>query len=737
MAKKRYGLLCALALLSGSLSLSGANTNDWEDLSFSSDDFIKSFPEFPSYSELLQEAKEEQLKRKARMLRRSRFPTYKHPIKHLNILALLADTQSHLKQAAAKANSLASSLHRSSEAVKFLNIIEFFPEEELITSQQLPQNLAPETPPFTSIEAEPSPIDTPALAEPPTPKPPAPTSSPEVKTYYIDAFQVEVQGSHPELPSKEEISHIPFFLSLQKNVWQAGLEPGTEKVSFTLSELQRLASPEPFTVGALQAIADQLSTYLKKQGYLGIYVSFQPLEQGSHTYIIQVSLTEVKRVSYNGDQKVGERIVALSPIQGSGQDRMHGDLLRKEKLERFLRQMNRHPNRQVGVELSLEELSEGVRLDYIIDQRRPWFVYAATSNSGVSSLGRYVVDLGFADTQVSNHDDVLQINLSSNTRGKVYSALGSYELPLSYEYLFNIGLNAAYSHYTSSQLGFKKKEFEGDQASSQLKLSKGMFENEWGLLELVCDLSYRYVQVKDHLLDTQSSQHFFYPGVGIHVQGNQPSKWGSFDLMLRANLKGYEEEKLALLGRSNPSERWGVLYWHGFLNWLPSLQFSAQESEGVAVRKALHELAFKSSGQISLGSRLIPQFKAVMGGEHTFRGYPTSVTSGDIAGVLSMEYILHLTPLFFKQAFNQPTFTPPAVYSDLKLFMDVGGVKNLKAKETELDASALADIGLGFSIRALNHIFFDLSWGVALKELAQANVKVGHQEVFFNVTYRY
>ena len=160
------------------------------------------------------------------------------------------------------------------------------------------------------------------------------------------------------------------------------------------------------------------------------------------------------------------------------------------------------------------------------------------------------------------------------------------------------------------------------------------------------------------------------------------------------------------------------------------------------------ELAWRFSGQTSLGTRLIPQVEGVLGGLVTVRGYPQSIAAGDSFVNGSLEYRYHI-PLGFRsvEPWQLPwvgTFRPgpddmlrlPDWDLVVATFVDAGQVWNQDRVLGEHD-DALASVGLGLEVIVRRNFSLRVDYGVALLPIPNANVNRYDGEFNFSALLRY
>ena len=98
----------------------------------------------------------------------------------------------------------------------------------------------------------------------------------------------------------------------------------------------------------------------------------------------------------------------MQPVGAGG--RARGDLLFRDELDRYVKQLNRHPGRRVDVTLTPTVEPGGVFVDYLVAEDRPWTSYWQWSDTGTDATTDNRQRFGFQHVQLTGADDILRVD---------------------------------------------------------------------------------------------------------------------------------------------------------------------------------------------------------------------------------------------------------------------------------------------------------------------------------------
>lgn len=523
--------------------------------------------------------------------------------------------------------------------------------------------------------------------------------------------------------------------------------PGVEAVTLKLSEITE-GSGGKFYRSAIQAMSAAVAEELNRRGVFGVFVTpsdqdidehtGKDLREGRTALVLLTYTAVVKDVrtiargerfgdeaSINNPAHAG--ILARSPV-------VPGQLLRKDKLDDYAYQLKRHPGRAVDIAVAAADEEGGAQVDYLVGENKPWTLYFQLSNTGTKNTTEWRERFGFTHNQLTNHDDILQLEYSTAGFESSHAILPSYEFPLLSNKL-RAKVYGSWTEYTASDVGVSGAEFTGDGWSVGGELIWTVAQ--WGptFLDLVGGARWQNVHTRNesdpnNAIDGQDD--FFLPYVGARVSRDTNFARTYAEALIEFNasgIAGTSDSEIAKMGRSDPDSEFAVFRWDltQSLYLEPLFNPKGGTADGKGMTLA-HELVGSFRGQNALGSRLIPNFEGVAGGFYSVRGYPESVVAGDDSMVASLEYRFHIPNAFsareparlFGRDFRTTPQTPYYGTADwdlmAKAFFDVGRVTNSDRLSFENDET-LSGAGLGLELQVMRNVNIRADWGVALEEV--------------------
>ena len=612
--------------------------------------------------------------------------------------------------------------------------------------------------------------------------------------YWVGRVYLSYANEHPLQPPISLIAGASYALGRASDGY-VGARRGGSNVWFHLPELG-VAEPVPLYATGLQDLCEQIVAELGERGMMGVYVAPSPSDIDAETGgdVRPEGVTDLHLVVHTGRVQAvrtfhapqapaaqpveiaddRQKIAADSPLQPVGA----GDPLDKNKLDSYLANLNRLPGRMVDVVLTPTLTPGVVNLDYLVQEDRPWTIASDISNTGTESTGKDRQHFGFADYQLTGSDDVLLVDYLTSGFSATNAVNGSYEARVPYTTGLRWRFGGNWSQYESDQFGVSNVTVQTDANDPNVTTTKTTVDRikfggtQWevnGTLvqNLFAEPGFfvdafgggRYMDVKVvNLTSFRAEMPFFIPLLGMnldrswptaHLQGN----W-TFQQSL-PELTGATPEDLALfsaIGRANLDSSWRILS-VGFAGsiylqpWFHGTRFF--NPRPLRPREMTHELVYRIGGQTSLGTRLVPQVEAVLGGASTVRGYPQSIASGDSSFNGSVEYRYHI-PLGFKTV--DPVELPwlgttfrVGPDSALRLpdwdlvfaaFSDFGRVYNQDKVLGEHNDS-LASFGFGTELVLRRNLSVRFDYGWALLDVPNAGVSRGDGEAHFYALVRY
>ncbi len=589
--------------------------------------------------------------------------------------------------------------------------------------------------------------------------------------YAVDEIVPTYAEPHPAHPPLSGLRSATFELGRTADGYVAP-RPGVQTVRFYLAQLSA-AGPQRIYASGLRALNEQLVAWLNGQGLRGVLVRphEEDIDPESGEDRRAANQTELRLLIWTGRvQEVrtfasGERVPpeeradheahaglkAHSPIQPGA---VRGqDLVDQTKLDAYVARLNRHPGRRVDAALSPGHEPGTVYLDYLITENKPWTAYLQYSDTGTDQTTKNRQRFGFTHTQLTGHDDILQIDYLTGDFDDVSAFYGSYDRPLFGSERLHGRLFGTYSEYDASVLGFPGFAFEGQQWGFGAELIANVFQRRDLFVDLFAGLRYQDIEVQNPFaLNPSADDQFLLPRAGVRMERKTDISKLRANAYLELNsgsLSGNDAddpEEAGGLGRANVDEDWLVLRWDTrFETYLEPLFHRAAWDDPATPQSSTraHEIALLFRGQWAFNNRLIPQEQRIAGGFHTVRGYPQAASAGDSLFLGSAEYRFHLPRSFgLREPSRLPWIgafrvAPRRVYGMpdwdliLRLFVDAARVESSHRSAGEENHSLLS-AGFGTEIQLWRNFVGRFDLGFALRDSTSLRIKRGDSEAHFS-----
>ena len=235
-----------------------------------------------------------------------------------------------------------------------------------------------------------------------------------------------------------------------------------------------------------------------------------------------------------------KRILHNSPIQPATQPSAGASsFFDQKKVNDYVDRLNRQPGRRVDVALSAADQPDQYTLDYLINEIKPWYVYAQISNTGTAITDEWRERFGFVDNQLSGNDDILSIDGVTDFQQST-NVTGSYEFPL-FSDNPNFGTDrlrarvyGLWDQYTAADLGLLSDTFNGTDYSGGAEIAYNIFQRGNMFLDLIGGVRYQSSQVKSQFQQTSATANYIIPYVGGRLEDYQPT----FDVCRRPERRG-------------------------------------------------------------------------------------------------------------------------------------------------------------------------------------------------------
>ena len=654
------------------------------------------------------------------------------------------------------------------------------PTAEPVASATVSVATSPESTPAPT-ESVPAPPPAPPAAEEAKPAPEtvaaAPTENPTpVATasqgLAVDHFEFTYGLEHPALPSLAELQKLTIKATRDGNVYRASAASGAASLA-----LGSIPEGSRFDVDALREVAQEVVRWYNSRGLYGVWVAYADLESSASglvdnrpadnrsarlvvwaSQIAKVrTLARGKRIKTEAsiNNSKHRRIIQNSPLHPGKTPDQPGSLFNKKVLDDYLYGLSLHPGRRVEASIASAGQPGRVVLDYLVNETRAWQLFSQVNNYGTVSTGRIRARVGFQDNQLTNHDDILNLDVIGTTDFKTYGSFLSYRLPLWRPAKVLMRIYASYGDFATLGSGevvsrtYLGKNWQGGlEFSNRLSLWRG-----WQLQSaLGANFNHYELASKIDTSDAGSGNtNFLMPFIGVTLSHDYT--WGGISggLRLDSTVGSFANtsttDGIELLGRKPVDSKWTSARWN--LNgtvFLDALFSHPDQTPAMA-----HEVTAYLKGRQLFGAktkRMIPQEQEPLGGAMSIRGYPESIISADEFISSSIEYGYHL-PRALKpgdegKLFGRPMRWRPKQTGQnpdwdlvLRAFFDYGYRKvNPDPNQTPDPAVAtayndksfgIAGTGIGFSLFVKQYFSFRCDLGMALTKLEDKDREEGKQ----------
>jgi hypothetical protein len=620
----------------------------------------------------------------------------------------------------------------------------------------------------TSLTAADAPTTTPA---------PAPEKSYSID-YFSPVFETRAGQATADAAFQANLTEIIGNTEIELGQTGAGyvvVSPNVPTARRRIAEL-KLEGSAQYSQGAVLAIDKAIVRELNKHGYGAVLVVPDPRDidpqdlsdvrpgyKGALRILVSVPTAAQVRTVASGDRipwsnrvnnSKQERIIHNSPVQATTQPTNNSTPFFDEpRVNEYVDRLNRQPGRHVDVAISAADQPDQYTLDYLVNETKPWYVYAQTSNTGTVLTNTWRERFGLVDNQLSGNDDILNLDAVTDFDQST-NVTGSYELPIGAD-VPSLGTDrlrarvyGLWDQYTASDLGLSGSSFTGNDYSGGGELILNFYQYHNLFLDAIGGARYQSSTVKSTIEETNSTAEYILPYAGVRVQDYRDIYYYVGAVNVEGGITNTNKTVLDQLGRADPDSDWVLLQ--------PSAQGSffveplVDPSDFGAGRGTLaHEIYLSARGQWALNSRLIPQFEQAAGGFYSVRGYPEAELAGDTVFFGTAEYRFHLArflsvepnPSNFK-LFGEPfRLTPQQPYQRpdwdliLRTFVDAGQVLQSRKVTGEYD-NTLVSAGAGLELQVKQNVDIRGDWGMALSGLG-SRVKVGSNRFTLIVTLLY
>ena len=572
------------------------------------------------------------------------------------------------------------------------------------------------------------------------------------------SFQME-PANNPRMPTEASLMSTPVTLYKTDKSFSGSPDSKGEKVTLTLTELA--VANGTLTDSARMVIQNAVVSSVNTMGVGGVACLVEPAAKSDDKNVIKVVAAQISGVrTVASGLRAGETGQAVnsdkhatikneSPIK-------EGDIMQKEVLEDYLYSLSRFPGRTVSAAVSNEPSSAQVVLDYYVQEKKIFDVYASISNTGTTDTSKYQERVGILATQLTNNDDILSIDYQNSNFSGTQNVNGYYDARVGTLKDFRWRVTGQWGQYYSSDLGLAEENFNGNNWGVQGDIIWTFLQKGNSFLDFDFGVKGWNAQTNNELFQSTGNANFVTLSGTLDAMalGDTWAIQGSFGGMYTTT--NADQEELDNLGRIDTSDSYftmnGSVYGSFYLD--PLLDSSWKSSKSL-YKPLVHEIFGSLRGQYAFDYRLTPLSQYTMGGLYTVRGFAQSITAGDSALVGTIEYRMHI-PRMFNAAVPTGTFpsaakpfrwvpdsgTGGAPDWDLVLsaFFDGGTVNNNNAYAFEAN-TPMYSAGVGLDLTILQNVALGVDWGWALNSIdnqsAGIQVDSGSSQFWFTATIVY
>jgi len=485
----------------------------------------------------------------------------------------------------------------------------------------------------------------------------------------VDRFEFRYGLEHPQLPALDEVNRVSVRLVRgSDDVWRlsADLQAGE------ILTLGSIPAGSRFDASALRTIAQEIVRWYNSTGLYGVWVAFQELEAGAtgvadrrsaedrtaRLVIWASQVAEVRTLArgqrIKAQDSVNHRkhrgVARSSPLQPPAAPEQPGDLFRQQVLNQYLVGLSQHPGRLVEASIASSGEPGRIVLDYLINESKTWQIFSQVTNFGTEATGEWRGRVGFQHNQLTNHDDILNIDAITTPDLKTYGSFVSYRIPVFRPAKLLARVYGSYGDFLANDVSIESLRFAGRNWLAGFELTNRlMLPRSWQLVSSL-GANFAHYGIQSRIIETPlvtGSSDFLIPFFTTTL--SRETNWWAISGNLRydqtvgdfANLN--VTNGIPSLGRVGADAEWASLRW----NLGGSIYLEGLFGDESKARFLANEVSFRLRGRTLLqGSRLIPHEQEPIGGAFSVRGYAESALSADefIAG--SVEYALHLPRVF-------------------------------------------------------------------------------------------
>lgn len=599
------------------------------------------------------------------------------------------------------------------------------------------------------------------------------------KNYEISNVVLKYARQNSEYP---DISKLNFLTVSLKEINGVYVSANSKEGNECKVNLLRFVRNSCFDIGAINDMLAAVVKKLNSEGFDGVYVlpdqsqidirtgeDKRSKDDKSLNFVIWIAQVSDVRTVAKGtridssedaiENPKHSRILSNSPVSDKTDDKVCS--LNSEKISDYLRRLNRHPNRRVDSSVASSYNTGDVDVDYLVNERKPWLVYAQVSNTGTESTGDYRYRFGYINYQATGNDDIFSIDYIDSFE-YTRAGMASYQIPILFPDYLKFRIYGSISDYTARDVGYSFMQYRGTNYIGGAEFVASPFSIPMGFaLDFVAGFRYENIYVNNETLADAASGYMLIPYIGVSLDRRTPLSTTYFSLTAETNASDLDRNQMNTWGRLVADDNYVALkgdFIQSF--YIEPLIMGDKFYDTTDWRNSIfaNEIYMRARGQwVPDNKRLVPQQEFIGGGLYSVRGYPESIAAADNGFVLSMEYRLHfprlLAPLSalddkskLFEDFNIRAPNPLS-FADwdfmMRLFFDYGHFYNNNRQFYEHNLE-LMSTGVGLECQIMSNLNARIDCGWILNGLDKFrlgpnynNVSVGDYKINFVITLSY
>ncbi len=479
----------------------------------------------------------------------------------------------------------------------------------------------------------------------------------------VDRFEFSYGLEHPALPPLDELKGLTVQATRDGQVFRAPAASGAENLT-----LNAIPTGSRFDADMLRGIAQDVVRWYNQRGLFGVWVAYSDFETAdsglvdnrpadNHAARLTIWASQISEVrtlargkrvkqQFSINNRKHRGIISNSPLHPGETPEQPGSLFNQHLLDDYLYGLSLHPGRRVEASIASAGQPGKVVLDYLVNESKSWQIFSQANNYGTEATGEYRFRLGFQHNQLTNRDDIFNIDVISTPDAKTYGTFLSYRIPILRPARLLARVFGSYGDFVASDASIENLRFAGNNWLGGFELTNQLtLWRNWQLVS-VLGAQYNHYGINSRISNiplVSGQSDFLVPYLGATLTRN--AGWWAVAASLRFDhtLSGFANEDattgLPALGRLDADADWTSARW----NLSGTVYLDSLFRRDAKFHALVHEASLRVKGRVLLrGERLIPHEQEPMGGALSIRGYPESVISADEFYATTFEYAWHL-----------------------------------------------------------------------------------------------